>query len=212
MKKTNEKKIFLKLLKLSIYLIIITILSVFANYLYVKQNTSVSFQDVENTKDYSYIDIYKMSEKFAYNEEKNIGIHFIIDKEDTGLWHTYLIAINESDYNNYKEIIDYTYNRIDKIPKLIRVYGYPVLVNDELKEMAIKNIEKFIPAQNETKITKENYENYLTNSYLDTTKSINRNINFIFILIIILLFSFIGLFILTIFEKEKVKKRKEKII
>ena len=210
MKKTNEKKIFLKLLKLSIYLIIITILSVFANYLYVKQNTSVSFQDVENTKDYSYIDIYKMSEKFAYNEEKNIGIHFIIDKEDTGLWHTYLIAINESDYNNYKEIIDYTYNRIDKVPKSIRVYGYPVLVNDELKEMAIKNIEKFIPAQNETKITKENYENYLTNSYLDTTKSINRNINFIFILIIILLFSFIGLFILTIFEKEKVKKGRKK--
>lgn len=210
MKKTNEKKIFLKLLKLSIYLIIITILSVFANYLYVKQNTSVSFQDVENTKDYSYIDIYKMSEKFAYNEEKNIGIHFIIDKEDTGLWHTYLIAINESDYNNYKEIIDYTYNRIDKVPKSIRVYGYPVLVNDELKEMAIKNIEKFIPAQNETKITKENYETYLTNSYLDTTKNKNRNINFIFILIIILLFSFIGLFILTIFEKEKVKKGRKK--
>jgi len=210
MKKTNEKKIFLKLLKLSIYLIIITILSVFANYLYVKQNTSISFQDVENTKDYSYIDIYKMSEKFAYNEEKNIGIHFIIDKEDTGLWHTYLIAINESDYNNYKEIIDYTYNRIDKVPKSIRVYGYPVLVNDELKEMAIKNIEKFIPAQNETKITKENYETYLTNSYLDTTKNKNRNINLIFILIIILLFSFIGLFILTIFEKEKVKKGREK--
>ncbi len=210
MKKTNEKKIFLKLLKLSIYLIIITILSVFANYLYVKQNTSVSFQDVENTKDYSYIDIYKMSEKFAYNEENNIGIHFIIDKEDTGLWHTYLIAINESDYNNYKEIIDYTYNRIDKVPKSIRVYGYPVLVNDELKEMAIKNIEKFIPAQNETKITKENYENYLTNSYLDTTKTKNRNINYIFILIIILLFSFIGLFILTIFEKEKVKKGRKK--
>ena len=73
----------------------------------------------------------------------------------------------------------------------------------------MKNIEKFVPAQNEIKITKENYENYLTNSYLDTTKSINRNINFIFILIIILLFSFIGLFILTIFEKEKPKKVKK---
>lgn len=211
MKKTIENKIFLKLQKLSIYLIIITILSVFANYLYVKQNTSISFQDVENTKDYAYIDIYKMSEKFAYNEENNIGIHYIIDKEETGLWHTYLIAINESNYDNYKEIIDYTYNRTDKVPKSIRVYGYPVLVNNELKEMAIKNIEKFVPAQNEIKITEENYETYLTNSYLDTTKSINRNINFTFILIIILLFSFIGLFILTIFEKEtqKIKKTKK---
>lgn len=208
MNKTNENKIIFKLLKLSVYLIIITILSVFANYLYTKQNASISFQDVENTKDYAYIDIYKMSEKFAYNEEKNIGIHFIIDKEETGLWHTYLIAINESSYNNYKEIIDYTYNRTDKVPKSIRVYGYPVLVNDELKEMAIKNIEKFVPAQNEIKITKENYEKYLTNSYLDTTKYINRNINFIFILIIVLLFSFIGLFILTIFEKVNKGRKK----
>ncbi len=208
MSKTNENKIIFKLLKLSVYLIIITILSVFANYLYTKQNASISFQDVENTKDYAYIDIYKMSEKFAYNEEKNIGIHFIIDKEETGLWHTYLIAINESSYNNYKEIIDYTYNRTDKVPKSIRVYGYPVLVNDELKEMAIKNIEKFVPAQNEIKITKENYEKYLTNSYLDTTKYINRNINFIFILIIVLLFSFIGLFILTIFEKVNKGRKK----
>ena len=208
MNKTNDNKIIFKLLKLSVYLIIITILSVFANYLYTKQNASISFQDVENTKDYAYIDIYKMSEKFAYNEEKNIGIHFIIDKEETGLWHTYLIAINESSYNNYKEIIDYTYNRTDKVPKSIRVYGYPVLVNDELKEMAIKNIEKFVPAQNEIKITKENYEKYLTNSYLDTTKYINRNINFIFILIIVLLFSFIGLFILTIFEKVNKGRKK----
>ena len=76
--------------------------------------------------------------------------------------------------------------------------------------MAIKNIEKFVPAQNTIKITKENYEKYLTNSYLDTTKSINRNINFIFILIIILLFSFIGLFILTIFEKSTPQKNKSK--
>lgn len=210
MKKTNEKRIFLKLIRLTIYLVIITILSVYANYLYVKQNTSIAFQDVENTKDYAYIDIYKMSEKFAYNEEKKIGIHFIIDKEDTGQWHTYLVAINESDYKKYKSIIDYTYNRTDIEPKSIRVYGYPVLVNNELKEMAIKNIEKFIPAQNEIKITNENYEKYLTNSYLDTTKYINRNANYIFILIVVLLFSFIGLFILTIFEKEKTVKKMTK--
>ena len=209
-KHVKEKRLAIKLFICLVYLVIITILLACSYKLYEQKNVIVSWSEVENVDNYTYINIYKMSEKFAYNEEKNIGIHFIIDKEDTGLWHTYLVAINESDYNNYKEIIDYTYNRTDKVPKSIRVYGYPVLVNDELKEMAIKNIEKFVPAQNEIKITKENYENYLTNSYLDTTKSINKNINFIFILIIILLFSFIGLFILTIFEKEKVKKGRKK--
>ena len=120
----------------------------------------VYFSESESVNDYSYINIYKMSEKFAYYKESNIGIHFVIDKEETGQWHTYLVAINESDYKKYKSIIDYTYNRTDIEPKSIRVYGYPVLVNNELKEMAIKNIEKFIPAQNEVKITNENYENF----------------------------------------------------
>ena len=45
-----------------------------------------------------------MSEKFAYYEEENIGIHFVIETEETGEWRTYLIAINESDYDRYKDI------------------------------------------------------------------------------------------------------------
>ena len=47
-----------------------------------------------------------MSEKFAYYAEEKLGIHFVIEKEDTGEWHTYLVGINEDEYDKYKNIID----------------------------------------------------------------------------------------------------------
>ena len=65
-----------------------------------------SWDEVESVEDYTYITIHKMSEKFAYYEETNIGLHFVIEKEVTGQWRTYIIAIDENKYNEYKEIID----------------------------------------------------------------------------------------------------------
>ena len=65
-------------------------------------------------------------------------------------------SINENDYNKYKAIIDYTYERTKEIPQPIKVYGYPVIINDDLKTMALNNIGNFLPADNEIEITKEN--------------------------------------------------------
>jgi len=203
-KKQDEKRLTIKMLACLIYLIVITILFVFAYKLYEEKNTITPWSEVGSVNDYTYIDIYKMSEKFAFYEESNIGIHFVIEKENTGLWHTYLIAINESDYDKYKSIIDYTYERTEEIPEAIRVYGYPVIVDDELKNLAIKNIPNFVPAENEVTITTENYESYLTNSYLDTTKDKRDNFNILLCLTLLLLFLAIVLFLLTIFNKDKI--------
>ena len=137
-------------------------------------------------------------------KETNVGIHFIIEKEETGLWHTYLIAINEDDYHNYADIIDYTYERTDKIPKPKRVYGYPVITSEELKQLAIKNIENFVPAENEVKITEDNYEAYLTNSYLDTTKSKEDRFSTLLFISLMLLFMVIALFIMTLLDKDRI--------
>ena len=145
-----------------------------------------------------------MSEKFAYYKESNIGLHFIIEKESTGLWHTFIIAINEGDYAKYKDVIDYTYERTTKIPEPIRVYGYPVIVNEEIKTLAIKNLPNFIPAENEVKITIDNYETYLTNSYLDTTREEKDKFSFILFVSLLLLFTVIALLIVTIFDKDKI--------
>ena len=156
-KKINEKRLIIKMFICLVYLIIITILFVCSYQIFKEKNNVLPWQEVENVEDRTYIDIYKMSEKFAYYKESNIGLHFIIEKESTGLWHTFIIAINEGDYAKYKDVIDYTYERTTKIPEPIRVYGYPVIVNEEIKTLAIKNLPNFIPAENEVKITIYNY-------------------------------------------------------
>lgn len=202
-KKINEKRLAIKILMCLVYLIIITILSVCSYKIFEEKNNITPWSEVVNVEDYTYMDIYKMSEKFAFYKEENIGIHFIIEKEATGQWHTYLIAIDEDDYNEYKAIIDYTYERSKREPKPKRVYGYPVITSKELKELAIKNIANFVPAENEVKISEDNYEAYLTNSYLDTTKSKEDEFNIYLFIALLLLFIIAALFIVTIFDRDK---------
>ena len=209
-KKINEKRLAIKMLMCLVYLVIITILFVCSYKIFESKNNITPWSEVENVEDYTYMTIYKMSEKFAYYKEENIGIHFIIEKEDTGQWHTYIIAIDEDDYNQYKAIIDYTYERTEKEPKPKKVYGYPVIASKELKELAIKNIANFVPAENEVKISEDNYEAYLTNSYLDTTKSKEDEFNIFLFISLILLFIIAALLIVTLFDRDKIVDKVDK--
>ena len=203
-KPPKEKRLVIKMLLCLVYLIVITILFVCSYKLFQEKKEITPLGKVESVEEYSYVEISKMSEKFAYYSEENIGIHFIIEKEDTGEWHTYLIAINEDDYDKYKAIIDYTYERTTEVPESIKVYGYPVIIDDSLKQMAINNIINFVPAENEITITNENFEQYLTNSYLDTTQSKKDYFDVILFVTLILLFVMIGLLIFTIFDKDRI--------
>ena len=212
-KKYNSQRLTIKLLLCLIYIIIITVLFVCAYKLYQEKIYIKSWAEVESVEDYTYITIHKMSEKFAYYEETNIGIHFVIEKETTGQWHTYLIAIDEDKYDEYKDIIDYTYERTNKMPKAKKVYGYPVITTDDIKTLAIKNIENFIPAENEVVISEENYETYLTNSYLDTTKNRVDVFNYYLFAVLLIIFIVFFLLILTIFNKDRlVDKVDEKLL
>lgn len=203
-KHVKEKRLALKMFMCLTYLVIITILLACSYKLYEQKNVIVPWSLVENVDNYTYINVYKMSEKFAFYEEKNIGIHFVIEKEKTGLWHTYLIAINEKDYDKYKQIIDYTYERIKEEPKPIKVYGYPVIIDRDLKALAIKNISNFVPAENEVTITDENFEKYLSNSYLDSTRNQNDEFSIVLCISLILLFVVMALLVLTIIDKDKI--------
>ena len=200
----KEQRLAIKMFVCLLYLLLITILFVSSYKLSQERKDIIPWSQVQSNDDYSYIDIYKMSEKFAYFEERNVGIHFVIEKEDTGIWHTYIIAINEDEYNKYKDIIDYTYERTDKVPKKLRVYGYPVITSTEIKDLAVKNISNFVPAENEIKITDDNYEAYLTNSYLDTTKAKTVKFNISLTIVIFLLITIIFLLLLTIFDKDRI--------
>ena len=203
-KKVTERRLGIKMLVCLAYLIIITILFVGSYQLYEQKNEVMSYSEVKSVTDYTYIEVSRMSEKFAYYEDTNIGIHFVIEKEDTGMWHTYLVAINEDNYDKYKNIIDYTYERTDVVPEPIKIYGYPAIVDDNIKNLAIKNIGSFVQAENEIQITPENYETYLTNSYLDSTQSRKDEFSIRLCITLLLLFIVVGLLIITIFDKDKI--------
>ncbi len=195
-----EKKLTLKMFLCIIYLIVITILFSCSYKIFQEKYQAKPWSEVESVEEYSYITVSKMSEKFAYYEEEDIGFHFVIEEEETGLWHTYIIGIKEAKYDKYKEIIDYTYERTEEAPTPIKICGYPEIITTDLKEMAIKNIENFVPAENEIKITDENFETYLTNSYLDTTKERSDYFSILLFLLLLLLFIMIFVFLFTIFD------------
>lgn len=206
--KWYEKRLVFKTFICLVYLIVITILVVCIYQLYEKKEEIVPWEQAKTVDDYTYITISKMSEKFAYYEKANKEIHFVIEEEDTGQWHTYLIAIDADDYDKYKPIIDYTYERTTEVPKPIKVYGYPVVIDDSLKDLAIQNIANFVPAENEVVITKDNFNIYLTNSYLDTTISQKEEFSLPLFLVIIALIIVVIMFLLTIFDQDKKVYRK----
>ena len=110
--------------------------------------------------------------------------------------------------NQGLENIYFEYERIDKEPEPIRVYGYPVIVDDKIKELAIKDIASFVPEDNEVVITDDNYDNYLTNSYLDTTKPEKDKFSIALCITLMLLLTVIVLFVSTMFLKDKPLRRK----
>ena len=211
-KKVDEKRLIIKFLACTVYLIVIMILFVCSYKLFEQKNNMVRWSEVESVEEYSYIEISRMSEKFAYYEEENIGIHFVIELDDTGEWRTYLVAIDEDNYAKYKDIIDYSYERITEEPEPLKVYGYPSIISEELKEMALNNIDNFLPKENKIEITSENFEKYLTNSYLDTTQDKREYFNIILFATLILLMIMIFLLIFTILDKDKIVDNLDDVI
>ena len=114
--KWYEKRLVFKTFICLVYLIVITMLLICIYQLYEEKKEILPWDEAQTVEDYTYITISRMSEKFAYYEKSNKEIHFVIEEEDTGQWHTYLIAIDADDYDKYKDIIDYTYERTTETP------------------------------------------------------------------------------------------------
>lgn len=211
-KQKNSFRFLIKMSMCLIYFVVAFILAYCAFNLYTEELKPIKWENASNTKDYTYIDIDKMSEKFASIDNKK-DIHFIIDEEEkSGLWHIYLLAIDEKDYKKYKEIIDYSYGRTEKKPKKVRVYGYPSATSKELKELTIKNYKNFVSFENEVELTLENFDTYLTNTYLDSTKEKQKNFNWIVVILMILDLVLFVLIIITILDKDKLVDEVDKLV
>lgn len=211
-KKKKKIRLLIKLLLCFIYLFIICILCFASFKIFQEEEKIVPWSEVQKTNQYSYLEIFEMSEAFAELPKENKQIHFVMEKEETGEWHTYLIAIKKEDYPKYKAIIDYTYERGDIAPSKIKVYGYPIEINNNIKELAIKNITNFVPIENEVILTNENFENYLTNTYLDTTLQKTHEFNYFVLTLLLVALALFILLIFTIFDKDKLVDEVDNII
>lgn len=211
-KKINTRRLTIKFLLCIVYFIVITLLLTCSYKLKETKKEIPYWDSVESVNDYTYLEITKMSEKFAYSENENIGFHFVTEEKETGEWHTYVIAIDEDEYDKYKEVIDYAYDRTKNVPEKIKVYGYPSIMSDDLKELIVKNIKNFLPKENEVQITKDNVEKYMTNSYLDTTKEQEVEQNDLVYITYALIGVMAVLVVLTIFDRDKIVNKVEETV
>ena len=132
-----KTKIFLKIFLCTIYIFIIIALLIASIKIYKNKVKINSWEEATSGEEYTYMYINKMSEKFATYDTSKKTLHFVKTLNKDGSWHIYIIAINDSDYNKYKDIIDYTYGRTNKKPKDIKIYGYPVQIKKEVKNLGL---------------------------------------------------------------------------
>lgn len=210
-KKTVKLRTLIKLFVCILYIIVISILALCSYRLYVKADSPTSWSSVKDMNDYSYINISRMSEEFATLDNGKKQLHFVIEKTVDGKWYTYLIKINKSEEKKFRDIIDYSYGKTDKVSKNIRVSGYPKKITKQIKSLAIKYAPSFLPADNENILTEENFEEYLTNIYLDTTVKQVHQFNYIMLTLMIIMLILVIMLIITIFDRDRLVDEVDKI-
>ncbi len=192
-----KKNILNKIVIFIIFICVLIAMFLITFYVYCNSREIDSYN--KNKIDYSYIEIYKMSDSFAVIDNKEL--HFVIDKHN----NIYIIAIYKSDIDKYKAIIDYSYGRIKK-SKSIKVYGLPIKQNNEIKDLVIKYVNNFLSYGEKIPITLENYNEYIPDTFLDTTVSYYYKFNYV----VFLLFLIFGIIFLIFIKVMFFKKIDEK--
>lgn len=194
-----KKNIFYKLILSTIFLLVMIVLFTSSYFIYTT-NRKIPYY-TKDSQNYSYLEIEEMSESFARIGKKEL--HFVRDKKNI-----YVIAINKKDQKKYQEMIDYTYEK-SKEKKKLKIFGYPIEKNTQIKNLEIKYINKFLSYEEKIEINENNYQTYLANTYLDTTINSFYKFNYIVFILLLLLAIVTYLFIKVIFFKgsEKISER-----
>lgn len=189
LKRSIIKKFFIFL----IFTVILCFLFYMTYYIYMEMRAISKYN--KKVQEYSYLEIEKMSDKFAEIENKEF--HFVRDKYNV----IYIISIDNNKLDKYENMIEYTYGKREKVDS-IKLYGLPVRVSQELKQLIINNINKFLSFNEQMDITVENYEEYLPITFLDTTIKEQYKFNYVvFLLFLIFSILFLLLIKLLFFKK-----------
>ena len=184
-KKLKLKKSIINNIVIIVLLVVMLIHFSFAVYIY-NINYEVDYYKA-GSKEYSYITINRVSDTFAKINTKEL--HLAEDKNNI-----YIIAIDSSD-KKWKNII-YKDNT-----KSLKVYVMPIKSSKKIKLLAEKNITKFISYDKKV----DDYDNILTNYYLDTTVKKYHKFNYVVSILFLLSLVIIG----TVLELE-IKNKKSK--
>lgn len=184
-KKLKLKKNVVNIITILILMIVMLILFFFAVYIY-SSNYEVDYYK-QNSNNYSYIIINKVSKTFAKVNGKEL--HFAEDKNNI-----YIIAINSND-KRYDAIIN------ENNAASVKAYVMPIKSSKEIKSLAKKNITKFISSSNNEK----KYNESLMDYYLDTTVKKYHKFNYVVSILFLLSMVIIGTILKLIMKNKKSK-------
>lgn len=181
-KKLKLKNSVITILVVILFLFISFILFSAAYFIY-KNNREVSYYNGD--KNYSYIEVSSISNPIA--ESKGGKFYFVTDKDDK----IYVVFISDK--------------KIKKIKNKTRIYGYPTVIDDDLRNIIIKDINKNLSYDKRLDINDKNYKDYVTGYFLDSTVNAKYKFNYIVFILLILFYTFI---ILCTFYLHRKKVRK----
>ena len=120
---------------------------------------------LEHAGAYSYLDIQYLSYPIAsYVSNEDHQICLAEDMEG----YPYIVCLDETQLESYQELLDYTYGDSGEDPGLLRLYGYPQVIQEELKDYIVEYGNQFWDS---SFLTRENVSEYFGSYFLDTTQT-----------------------------------------
>jgi hypothetical protein len=194
---SNKAKLQKSLKKDNIYLVVAIIFLAILVICIVKSDKKskepapdpISLINSTRVNEYATLDVQYLTEPFASKDD--IECSFAMDKDN----NMYIIVLNEDDLKRLQQIKDYTYSDDEdkQMPESVQIFGRTQEIPLDLKKLAI---ESYNEIYNEQIINEDNFNEHLSNVYLNTKLSPRDDtiyviIEFIcFIMILVLLIKY----------------------
>lgn len=194
---------------LSILLIIVSVIVGLGMYQEERQEEQAEYS-IEDRFDpfndivhYGYVDVEIMSDPFASNYDDSVFYYFVADEN----YYLYVVAVREDQQDIYNDIIEYTYNDIEKVED-ISVYGISEEITDDLFELAVEPANYFMGTD---LVTIDNIHEYVGFYFIDTTVLADSGYE-LTILFAILVFAFLYTLIMIYVKNHKANKSIQRIL
>jgi hypothetical protein len=170
MKKPISTKVRVLFGVLAVVLLVIACLMGFdaAEALGARPDEAPYFDPYDGTEQRQVLGFNLLSDSFAtFTLGENHGCYFAIDNNDYGIF-PYIVCMSNQQFENCQDIYDFTFSdeSWDASPGYTALYGYPMKIDKDLRDMAIEYFNYFY---DEDVLNTENFSDYVGDYYLDAT-------------------------------------------